>query len=62
MSFKEYKERVIRMEINEETTKARHDKHIGHDLSEEYSVDADLDWRIRICRTCNIAVLYIIYD
>ena len=50
------------MSIYEEIIKARHDKHIGHDLSEEYRVDADLDWRIRICRTCNIAVLYRIYD
>ena len=50
------------MSIYEEIIKARHDKHIGHDLSEEYRVDADLDWRIRICITCNIAVLYIIDD
>ena len=34
-------------------------KHKGHNLGREYRLDADLDMSIRICKTCNVAVLFI---
>ena len=35
-----------------------YNKHKGHNLSEEYKVDGYGNQRIRICKDCNIALLY----
>ena len=47
------------MSIYNDLTNDRINKHNGHNLGKEYRLDADLSFFIRICKTCNIAVLII---
>ena len=47
------------MSIYDEIENAMHAKHKGHKLGRVYQVDAERDLSIRICETCDIAVLFI---
>ena len=46
------------MSIYEDILKAMYDKHKGHNLSKEYRVEGYLDFKIAICKDCDIAILY----
>ena len=44
--------------IYEDIVKTMYDKHKGHNFSKEYRVEGHLDFKIAICKDCDIAILY----
>lgn len=46
------------MGIYKDIINATYSKHKGHKLSKFYVIDGYIDFRIRICEDCNLALLY----